>query len=376
MKTSRKLTIICVLLCLSFLNLTSFGVIAQSAGAIVINADGSVSGTSLIQHQGNVYRFMGNIQDSPITVLCCNIVLDGEGFSLQGAGGWGTPGVAGLEDKAAIDLTCSNVPVQDFVISGWETGVAGAYDGNTVEDNNISRTENAIAIYADNYNVNGNCLANSIYGVYIKGSSNLVSQNQITDSYCGIMIFPTLKNTITKNNFTENGICFTIGTYEDFNYLIYDNNFIIGPNTTIVSTNSDDLGPTDTGTLPPWDNGSVGNFWSDYMAKYPNATQIGNSSIGDTAYLIRTDPTMIDRFPLMLPALTQNANQASSNQTTNTNWSTTMLRAEPTDSSQSAKSTSSEISFIAAASIAGALFIVLLAFRKKLFWLQKGSNPP
>jgi len=376
MKTNRKLTIICVLLCLSILNLTSFGVRAQSAGAIVINADGSVSGTSLIQHQGNIYRFMGNIQDSPITVLCCNIVLDGEGFSLQGADGWGTPGVAGLEDTAAIDLTCSNVTVQDFVISGWETGVAGAYDGNAVADNNISRTENAIAIYADNYIVSGNCLSDNIYGVYIKGSGNLVSQNLIAYNYCGIMIFPTLKTTVTKNNFTENGICFTLGTYEDFSYLIYDNKFIINLNTTIVSTNSDALGPTDPGTLPPWNNGSAGNYWSDYTAKYPNATQIGNSSVGDTSYLIRTDPTIIDRFPLMIPTLTQNANQTSSNQTTNANLSTAISRAGSPVSSQSTKSTSSEISLVAAASIAVALFIVVLAFRRKLFWLQEGSNPP
>ncbi|HKM59358.1 MAG TPA: NosD domain-containing protein, partial [Candidatus Bathyarchaeia archaeon] len=242
--------------------------------------------------------------------------------------------------------------------------------------NNISRTENAIAIYADNYLVSFNCLADSIYGVYIKGGGNLVSQNQIADNYCGIMIFPTLKTTVTKNNFTENGICFTLGTYEDFSYLIYDNNFIINLNTTIVSTNSDALGLTDTGTLPPWDNGSVGNFWSDYKAKYPNATQIGNSSIDDTPYLIRTDPTIIDRFPLMIPTSTQNANQTSSNQTTNANSNAAISRAESAVSSQSQRNTSSEISLVAAASIAVALFIVVLAFRRKLFWLQKGSNPP
>jgi len=118
MKTKGKLTIICVLLCCAILNMAGFAVRAQSAGVIVINADGSISGTSLIQRQGIVYSFTGNIFDSPITLLCSNIVLDGEGFSLQGAGGWGTPGVAGLENTAAIDLSCSNVTVQDFVISG------------------------------------------------------------------------------------------------------------------------------------------------------------------------------------------------------------------------------------------------------------------
>ena len=91
-----------------------FGVTAQSAGAIVIDADGSVSGTNLIQQQGNVYRLTGDIYDMSITVCCNNIVLDGQGYLLQGAGGWGTPGVAGVESTAAIHLTCSNVTIQNF----------------------------------------------------------------------------------------------------------------------------------------------------------------------------------------------------------------------------------------------------------------------
>ena len=375
MKTKGKLTIICVLLCLSILNIAGFAVRAQSAGAIVINADGSVSGTSLIQRQGNVYSFTGNIWDSPITVLCSNIVLDGEGFLLQGAGGWGKPGVAGLENTAAIDLTCSNVTIQNFIIAGWETGIAGAYDRNTISNNNISKTENAVAIYGANYVVSDNYLSNSIYGVYIKGSDNLVSQNQIADNYGAIMIFPTLKTTVTENNFTDNGVCVTLGTYEDFSYLIYNNNFMINPNTTIVSTNSDALGPADTGTLPSWDNGSMGNYWSDYATKYPNAARVGNSSVGDTAYLIRTDPTIIDRFPLMTPALTQNSNQRSSGQNANGNPITAVSTAEGADSSQSIRSTTFEISLATAATITVALCIVVLAFKSKLFWLQKSNKP-
>lgn len=361
LKTKGKLTIICVFLCLASLNMVSFGVKAQSAGAIVINADGSVSGTSLIQRQGNIYSLSGSIYDSSITVLCSNIVLDGEGFTLQGAGGWGTPGTAGVESTAAIHLTCNNVTVQNFNISGWEAGVSGANDGNSVIDNNISKTENAVAIYADNYVVRGNYLAGSIYGVYIKGNDNLVLQNQIADNYGGAMIYPTLNTTVTENNFTNNGVEFTIGTYADFSYQIYDNNFEITANTTIVSTNSDALGPADHGTMPPWDNGSVGNYWSDYAAKYPDASEVGNSTIGNTPYVIRTDPTFIDRYPLMSPASTQNA---------------VVSKAESSAGSpQSPRSIVTEISLAAAAVIAVALCVIVLAFRSKLFWLQKNRKP-
>ena len=67
---------------------------SQTAGAILINSDGSVSGTTNIQRDGNFYRLTANLYDSPIVVLRNNIVIDGEGFVLQGAGGWGTPSVA------------------------------------------------------------------------------------------------------------------------------------------------------------------------------------------------------------------------------------------------------------------------------------------
>ncbi len=364
MKTKGKLMIICVFICLASLNLVSFGVKAQSAGAIVINADGSVSGTSLIQRQGNIYSLTGNIYDSPITVLCSNIVFDGEGFALQGAGGWGTPGVGGAENTAAIDLTCSNVTVRDFYISGWETGVAGAYDGNTVLDNNISRTEDAVAIYGNSYVVCGNFLSNSIYGVYIKGSGALVAQNQIADNYGGIVIFPTLKTTVTENNFTGNRICLTIGTYYDFSYLIYDNNFIINSDTTIVSTNSDQLGPVDQAPLPQWDNGSVGNYWSNYAAKYPSTAPVGNSSIGDTPYLIRTNPTAVDRYPLMTPVAI-------------TNSADTSTTSNPIAAASKASSNPRGIvveSAIIAAIVAAVTACVVLVLRNKLFWLQKNSK--
>ena len=48
-----------------------------------------------------------------------------------------------------------------------------------------------------------------------------------------------------------------------------------------------------------WDNGTVGNYWGDYLSKYPNASEIGNSGIGDTPYIINSDN--IDYYPLMAP---------------------------------------------------------------------------
>jgi nitrous oxidase accessory protein NosD len=48
-----------------------------------------------------------------------------------------------------------------------------------------------------------------------------------------------------------------------------------------------------------WDNGSIGNYWSNYLEKYANASEIDDSGIGDTPYII--DAHNIDRYPLMYP---------------------------------------------------------------------------
>lgn len=371
--------ITCACICLISLSMISFGVKAQSTGAIVINPDGSVSGTNLIQRKGDIYRFIGGVYDKPITVLRDNIVLDGEGYVLQGAGGWGTPGVPGVENTAAIDLTCSNVTVQNFNISGWETGVAGTYNDNIVRGNNITQTETAIAIYGANYLVSDNYMAGSIYAVTLKSNNNQVTQNQIVDNYGGVMIYPSLGTVITMNNFTDNHVDLNIGTMgSSLGYEIYDNNFVNNENTTTVLTDSDALGFGGERSLPAWDNGSVGNYWSNYATKYPNANEIGNSDIGDTPYLIRVNPTVIDRYPLMTPVSIQNVAENSSVQTptpTSTPNTAISKAVSTSGSPPNPRSSVAEASLIVALVITVASCVAVLALRNKLFRLQKNGNP-
>jgi parallel beta-helix repeat protein len=49
-----------------------------------------------------------------------------------------------------------------------------------------------------------------------------------------------------------------------------------------------------------WDNSTSGNYWSDYLTRYPNASEIGSSEIGDTQFYINENN--YDRYPLMEPA--------------------------------------------------------------------------
>ncbi len=84
--------------------------------------------------------------------------------------------------------------VRNFEISGWEAGVSGAYERQHVTDNNVSQTENAVAIYADNYVVMPKHLDEQhIRRLHKSKRHNFVCQNQIANNYGGIMIYATLK---------------------------------------------------------------------------------------------------------------------------------------------------------------------------------------
>jgi hypothetical protein len=301
-----KTVFICVLVLLCLFSLVTLcSVKSELTQPIIINSDGSVSGTSDISRDGNIYRLTANIEYSPLVVLRNDIILDGEGFVLQGTGGWGNPGASGVDNVVAINLTSSNVTVCNFNIDGWQVGVLGAYDGNTITHNNITATERCVAIYADDYNISGNYLTSSIYGVRMQGNNIRVVQNQIADNYAGLLISGS-SGVATGNTFKNNHFAVNIDDASPNQFQFCLNNFVINPSGKIISTTSDAVGLGNNETMPPWDNGTVGNYWSDYTNKYPNVTQVDGSGIGDTAYLIRVSPTVVDRYPIMEPIATAN----------------------------------------------------------------------
>ena len=286
---------------------------AQTSAIITIKGDGSVEGTNKIQRNGNVYTLKDNIFNSTITVICNNVVLDGSGFTLKGPTGW----VSGL---GAINLTCSNVTVQNFNIVGFfEAGILGAYNGNNILSNNITGTDRAIAVYADDYHIEGNYLADNDIGIRIVGKNNKLTQNHIVDNYVGFSITNSSNNNNIIANIIEKNMQ-AIST-DTGGFQVYHNNFInqtIGSGgsweATILSKSYFSLG-VNTTLKPDWDNGypSGGNYWSDYAVVYPNATEIGDTGIGDTPYFIGLSAAInsthinayiveaVDRYPLTKP---------------------------------------------------------------------------
>jgi hypothetical protein len=69
------------------------------------------------------------------------------------------------------------------------------------------------------------------------------------------------------------------------NNAIYHNNFT--NNTSHVSASGSNV----------WDDGSKGNYWSDYSLKYPNAIEIDDSGVWNIPYIV--NPSDADHYPLM-----------------------------------------------------------------------------
>jgi len=313
---------------------------AQSLTGIIINADGSVTPSSAaIQMEGNTCIITADL-NSFITVERGNIVVDGANHTLQG------PGIS--QNAIAITLMASNVTVENLHVTGWKAGVYGAFNNNTITNNVFAGNYQAVSIYADDYVVSENSISGSSDAAILidtgatrpQGDDNLITQNQLTSNNWALDILNSNGTTIAQNNVTNNAVALVLGTLSaNVNsagfQLLYSNNFI--NNTQILYVPIGVPFMQDVVPLSPagqWDYGSIGNYWSDYLSRYPNATEIDHSGIGDTPYAIIDSTTYsddyangtaitgtailgtaIDRYPLMVPfsaSTVTNPKQASS----------------------------------------------------------------
>jgi len=212
----RSLSGIMVILLLTSMLALAFNI--QSAGAsgtIYIRADGSVEGTDKIFTMNNItYTFTDNIYDS-IVVERDNILLDGQGYLLQGTGSGN--GIT-LDGR-------SNVTLRNIEINAFFTGVfLISSSDNTVSGNNIT-ANNGDGVHlrsSSNNTVSGNnIIANSLAGVLLWDSSNYntVSGNNITSNNGpGVHLWAFSNcNTVSGNTITNNGYGVSLGSSSNYN---------------------------------------------------------------------------------------------------------------------------------------------------------------
>jgi parallel beta-helix repeat protein len=258
---------------------------------ITINPDGSIDPvTDVLYKVEDTYVVTSNVNCS-IYVKKGDIIVDGANHSIQG------PDAS--QDNIAITLMASNVTVTNFRISGWATGIYGAYNNNTITNNVFKNNNQGITIYACDYVVSQNSISDSNIAIkvvsgalQIDGDNILITLNHIFSNFWAFDVVNSNGTSITKNKVTDNTAVLTLGTQnaditETGLHKLYLNNFI--NNTKLLNIPFGGPFASSAPTISPagiWDNGTVGNYYHDYLSKYPNASQITNSKIGNTEYLI------------------------------------------------------------------------------------------
>jgi parallel beta-helix repeat protein len=141
---------------------------------------------------------------------------------------------------------------------------------NTIKENKaVNSGEDGFWIITSSGNlIKENYAANGMWGIFLTSSSgNMIVENTVMkNSRTGIHLYQTsYDNTVCKNMIKKNwqGVVLDEGTYDN---AVHHNNFF-----------HNDIQARDEGIGNMWDDGSEGNYWSDYKGK-----DLDKDGVGDT----------------------------------------------------------------------------------------------
>jgi nitrous oxidase accessory protein len=253
-----------------------------------------------------------------------------------------------------FEIHASDVTISGFNITGNSAMAAIQIEthGNALNiniiGNNIENSADGVLDHsrgAGSVLISGNNLTKNQFGVYTDSNNSIISENKITGStlagvradYCtnvtimqneiignanGLELGWKSQVSVYENNITDNsgfGIQFDSGcnhtsvcnnniARNQIGINLQNSNGPFGAGNSVYSNNLvgnsvnafvEQDGAGNGTAVVSWDNGARGNYWSDYQSRYPNATEIGNSDIGNTPYIIDANNT--DHYPLMKP---------------------------------------------------------------------------
>ena len=162
----------------------------KAAGPIYIRADGRIdpSTASLVSADNVTYVFTDNLGDS-IVVERDNIVVDGTGHTLEGAGT-----ATGIDLTGRTSVRIRNVRIMNFSYGVW---VHSSFNSSVS---------------------NVNVTSNSYYGIALVGSSgNNISGNQVTGNFHGVGLEASRNNSLSGNVLAGNAYGMWLYSYSSYN---------------------------------------------------------------------------------------------------------------------------------------------------------------
>jgi len=301
---------------------------AQSSGTIYIRADGSVEGAGLTFEDG-VYVFTGDIYGQ-IIIEKDGVIVDGSGYVLHGM----NEGGIFLENRSDIvlrDIQVVDAPFGITMVDGRNNQITESKCSIYLENsfNNAVFGNERISLFFSNSSENivreNNLTDNTRYGFKLQKSSNEnnIFRNNITDSIGGIEFHGnSSNNNIYENRIVNNadGIIIFQSYNNSFhdNLIAYNSNYGIffeGSSKNIFFRNDIVENAHQTGAWFAggniWDNGSVGNYWSDYNGTDNNGDGIGGQPYYVPTFSISTGEGYdVDNYPLMEPVIIPKTQQS------------------------------------------------------------------
>ncbi|MHA1520700.1 MAG: NosD domain-containing protein [Promethearchaeota archaeon] len=186
----------------------------------------------------------------------------------------------------------NNTVIRNSITNGSFAGIFNGYDShhNIIQENFVYDSSKGVSvIQGDCKNVsiiNNTLIKNNMEGISLYNAENCtILNNSITESTNGISLgFGNSNNSIEANDISNTNYGFSISS-DASNNTIW-NNFI--RNSAFSHVNDQ------TNIYNNWSYNSTGNYWDDYIEKYPNATTDGR--IWNTPYEISSN--IFDDYPL------------------------------------------------------------------------------
>ncbi len=187
---------------------------------------------------------------------------------------------------SVYEKSCNNNITSNTIINNKDYGIHLYSSHNTITKNIIKNNDRAgIAMGGSSNVISENIISNNndSGGIHFSGSFNTIKKNTITkNNEYGIRLSEGSYNLITENTIEDNYMGIRI--YYSFNNSVIRNNFINQEKNADCPFSS---------TI--WDDGNLGNYWSDYIGEDNDG-----DGIGDTPKSFEEDSNE-DRYPLMVP---------------------------------------------------------------------------
>jgi parallel beta-helix repeat protein len=242
---------------------------------IYIRPNGEVEPSKApIQRRGDTYTFKDNVFGS-IIIEKDNAVIDGAGFTLQGTGaddqrpssnfnpdlfdGWrpSESYVTPESNNTGIYSYAQGLTIKNLKITQFWCAIELEYSADhTIIQNQIIDNTLGIRIgYSSNNLIADNTVANSKQAITLMSAHDTIQNNTITNNTEYGIKLSWAFNTILKNTIMNNsqGV-WVLSSYNSF----HNNVFLNNSEQVHLSLNS---------IFNSWDNGEIGNYWSDYKGQ-------------------------------------------------------------------------------------------------------------